>query len=155
MQDLLKNSWLKISHISLQIFLDRISSWVFWGRFLVALSRLVLLDHYMKQFVSTFVHGNLRVPRPNATFPPQIKAFWTYYFGNHGWLTTPKTMRLNRARQHRERQAAEEQQRRQQAAAQLAAQLAAKRAREERMRAPEQVGRKMVARRKPVSGWKI
>eukprot|EP00434_Breviolum_minutum_P015985 symbB.v1.2.014092.t1/scaffold1014.1/size144222/5 len=43
------------------------------------------------------------------------------------------------SRQHRERQAAEEQQRRQQAAAQLAAQLAAKRAREERMRAPEQV----------------
>jgi len=42
------------------------------------------------------------------------------------------------SRQHRERQAAEEQQRRQEVAAQLAAQLAAKRAREERMRAPEQ-----------------
>lgn len=46
-----------------------------------------------------------------------------------------------RARQHRERQAAEEQHRRQEVAAQLAAQLAAKRAREERMRAPEQVGK--------------
>lgn len=61
-----------------------------------------------------------------------------------GIMVNPKKLRLNRARQHRERQAAEEQQRRQQAAAQLAAQLAAKRAREERMRAPEQVGRKMV-----------
>lgn len=86
-------------------------------------------------------------------FPHKKKAFWTYII--LGIMVNPKKLRLNRARQHRERQAAEEQQRRQQAAAQLAAQLAAKRAREERMRAPEQVGRKMVARRKPVSGWKI